>query len=124
MVKNRARAPRSLAQQCVCGPRSLAWGACLALAIGVFRGQATAEDTIYVSSSANPQARAKITGRITDFNGRELVVVTGGVEKRYPAAQIAEVETDWTPRSWRPTSCLPDAITGPRWPSTKKPCAR
>ncbi len=58
---------------------------------------ARAEDTVYVASPSNPQSPAKITGPIRDYNGRELVLVTGGVEKRYPAAQIADVESDWAP---------------------------
>jgi len=59
--------------------------------------RAKADDTVYLSSPANPQSRAKVTGRITDYNGRELVLITGAGEKRYPVAQIADVEADWTP---------------------------
>jgi len=57
----------------------------------------SAEDAVYLATPNNPQTRAKVTGRITDFNGRELVLDIGGGEKRYPTEQVASVEAEWSP---------------------------
>ena len=59
--------------------------------------RAVAEDAVYLIAPNSPQARAKVSGRITDFNARELELDIGGAEKRYPAEQVATVEADWSP---------------------------
>ena len=59
--------------------------------------RACAEDAVYLSSPANPQGRTKVTGRVLDYNGRELVLQTSGGEKRYPAEQVAQVDSDYSP---------------------------
>ena len=56
-----------------------------------------AADAVYLVPAAGAQARPKLTGRIVDYNGRELLIDISGVEKRYPAEQVAEVETELTP---------------------------
>jgi tetratricopeptide (TPR) repeat protein len=61
------------------------------------RAIAEAEDSVYLAAPNSPQARAKVTGRVLDFNGRELVLDIGGNEKRYPADQVLDIDSEWTP---------------------------
>ena len=70
----------------------------VALLVGLCRSATLrAEDSVYLAVPNNPQARAKVTGRVQDYNGRELVLDVGGNDKRYPAEQIVDVDSDWTP---------------------------
>jgi tetratricopeptide (TPR) repeat protein len=58
---------------------------------------ARAEDAVYLAAPNSPQARAKVTGRVLDYNGRDLLLDTGGNQKRYPADQVVGVDSEWTP---------------------------
>ncbi|HVU89208.1 MAG TPA: hypothetical protein VHD36_17920 [Pirellulales bacterium] len=70
----------------------------LALVLTGFVGAAAcAEDAVYLSAPNSPQARAKVTGRVLDYNGRELLLDTGGNQKRYAADQVVAVDSEWTP---------------------------
>ena len=55
------------------------------------------EDAVYLAAPNSPQARAKVTGRVLDYNGRDLLLDTGGNQKRYPAEQVVGVDSEWTP---------------------------
>ena len=56
-----------------------------------------ADDAVYLAAPNSPQARAKVTGRVLDYNGRDLLLDTGGNQKRYPAEQVVGVDSEWTP---------------------------
>src|SRR6185437_11254006 len=76
-----------------------AWRSWLpAMLLGLCAGAtAQAEDSVYLATPNGPQARGKVTGRVLDFNGRELVLDIGGNEKRYPAEQVVGIDSDWIP---------------------------
>lgn len=58
---------------------------------------ALAEDTVIVSSRANPRARTKIIGRIVDYTGTEIVVeLPGGGQKKAPGDQVVEIQSTWS----------------------------
>lgn len=59
-------------------------------------GGAVAEDAVYLSTPGNPQGTVKHVGRVIDFTGRELTMETEGRERRFPADQVARIESDWT----------------------------
>ena len=67
------------------------------LAVVIASSTAVAEDTVVLNAPRAAPSRAKVMGRIVDYNGRELVLDIGGAEKRYPAEQVGNVETAWTP---------------------------
>ena len=72
-------------------------GCRMALAVVMAAGLATvaaAQDTVYISSSTGSRGYTKLTGRIVDYTGRELVLETAGGQKRtYPAAKVVKIET-------------------------------
>ena len=41
---------------------------------------APADDTVYLVTPSNPQLRAKVSGDIKEYNGRELVLDIGGAD--------------------------------------------
>ncbi|HEY2840162.1 MAG TPA: hypothetical protein VGJ26_13490, partial [Pirellulales bacterium] len=59
-------------------------------------GIAAAEDAVYLSAPGNPQGTVKYVGRVIDYSGRELVLETDGKERRFPAEQVARIDSDWT----------------------------
>jgi tetratricopeptide (TPR) repeat protein len=61
-----------------------------------FAASVSAQDTVYLSK--NGGGRTKISGRIADYGGQGLSLeLPGGRTLTYPAAEVAEIETKYTP---------------------------
>jgi len=59
--------------------------------------QAGAQDTVYLSSG--PRGYVKLTGRILDYTGRDLMLQGADRSvRRYAAAQVARIETQYGPQ--------------------------
>ena len=70
-------------------------GRCATLMIfALLSAPAAGQDTVYIAGSAGGQTR--ITGRVLDYNGRELRLEhTGGKEQSFPAERVLRVETEY-----------------------------
>jgi hypothetical protein len=54
------------------------------------------EDVVILSSSANRQARSRLTGEVVEFTGRQLVVrLADGREIKRPGQNVVRIETEW-----------------------------
>jgi tetratricopeptide (TPR) repeat protein len=59
---------------------------------------AAAQDTVYLSSTAGSRGFTKLTGRVADYTGRQLVLETAGGQRTYPAEKVIQIETEHTPQ--------------------------
>ncbi|MBI1345003.1 hypothetical protein GC163_01800 [bacterium] len=64
-------------------------------------------------------SRITVVGNIVDFNGRELILRTGvgAGEKRFPAADVVEVSTNYLPEHQAGLKLLADGRTTEAWSS-------
>ncbi|HXT58183.1 MAG TPA: tetratricopeptide repeat protein, partial [Pirellulales bacterium] len=63
--------------------------------LGLTLGAARA-DVVELLSPSNPRARSRITGKVLEYTGREIVIqVHGGREFKRPGALVVAIETDW-----------------------------
>lgn len=69
---------------------------CLAFWLALFAGAARGEDTVLLSSPSNRQARSRISGEVTEYTGKQVVVkLPDGREIKRPGAQVVAIETTW-----------------------------
>lgn len=58
---------------------------------------AGAQDSVTLSLSDDSRPKTKLSGRIVDYTGKELLIeLSGGVQKKYPGEQVVDIETKWT----------------------------
>lgn len=71
---------------------TLAW-------IVAFCGAATAAaDTVELAAASAPRGRTKVSGRVLEYTGRQLVLeLAGGRTQEFPGPRVLRVETDYGP---------------------------
>mgnify|MGYP002626111506 CR=1 FL=1 len=58
---------------------------------------ACAEDIVFLKPSANSRSGTRVTGTVTDYTGRELLIRTvGNREQMIPADRVSDVATEYT----------------------------
>lgn len=81
---------------CFCR-RGAIGAASFACALSTWLGLGQA-DVVHLSSTANPQARARLKGKVLEYTGREIVVETDeGRQVKRAGRQVIEIETEWPP---------------------------
>ena len=56
-----------------------------------------AQDSVSLSVGDDGRPRAKLSGKILEYTGKELVIeLSGGVQRKYPGEQVVEINTNWT----------------------------
>ncbi len=90
----------------------------LALLAFVWTAVAAAEDRV-VLQPAGTSSRVTVAGRIEDFTGRELTLVTGvaGGMKRYSFAEVVEITTTYTEAHQRGRKELEEGRVNEAWES-------
>lgn len=56
-----------------------------------------ADDLLRLRAGGNDQGFVEVTGTITDYTGRQVMVARGGREQGYPADRVIEITTNWPP---------------------------
>jgi tetratricopeptide (TPR) repeat protein len=58
---------------------------------------AIAQDSVSLSVADDGRPKAKLSGKVLDYTGKELLIeLAGGVQKKYPGEQVVDIETRWT----------------------------
>lgn len=71
----------------------------LAILLGLLATGTGAQDTVYLSSTTGAQGYTKLSGRVEDYTGRQLVLVDPNGQKRsYAAEKVLKVLTQHDPR--------------------------
>ncbi len=79
---------------------ALVFVACVAGALASLGGvdRVAAEDVVIYASGAEGSGRARATGRIVDFTGRELSIEQNGIGVRsIPTSRVVSIDADWLP---------------------------
>jgi tetratricopeptide (TPR) repeat protein len=71
--------------------------ACAIVVLLAFTSHVSAEDTVTLSTSASPRARIKVTGRVVDYTGKEIVIeLPGGGTKKDAGERVIDIQSNWS----------------------------
>ena len=71
----------------------------LACIMAAWSGQAAALDTVEVAAASAPRGRTRLSGRVVDYTGRQLVLeLPGGRRQEIPGDRVLGVKTRYDPQ--------------------------